>query len=268
MKKILFSALVGAMMISCSRDNDNTNPTTPQTPATNETGILPVKFISSIPGKVNEITIFSYNGNKLEKIFDNGIVWNVVYNGDFISYMHGDNGDFYEFHYDSNGNLISEKHKSTEKKYNIIYSFSESSLTAQKKSQEFNENGVLQYTINSNITYTLDSQKKPIKKIETSQRKFHLTNQDIKVIATSHYSNYNYFLKNIKGMDKLIYSHSNFIPQLFDYESIESNNSTFKVKAEYIVNTYNYPTKIVYKTEHPATGKYEDIAYFTIEYNK
>ena len=44
MKKLLFSALVGAMMISCSRDNDNTNPTTPQTPAISQTVILPTKL--------------------------------------------------------------------------------------------------------------------------------------------------------------------------------------------------------------------------------
>ena len=55
MKKLLFSALVGALIISCSRDNDSTNPTTPQTPATNETGILPVKFTSS-NGKIATMT--------------------------------------------------------------------------------------------------------------------------------------------------------------------------------------------------------------------
>ena len=55
MKKLLFSALVGAMIISCSRDNDNTNPTTPQTPATNETGILPTKLTFSQTGKADEV---------------------------------------------------------------------------------------------------------------------------------------------------------------------------------------------------------------------
>ena len=58
-------------MISCSRDNDNTNPTTPQTPATSEIGILPVKFTSS-NGKIATMT---YNGNKLAKIIDDGIIW-------------------------------------------------------------------------------------------------------------------------------------------------------------------------------------------------
>ena len=45
MKKFLFSALVGAMIISCSRDNDN--PTTPQTPAISQTVILPTKLTYS-----------------------------------------------------------------------------------------------------------------------------------------------------------------------------------------------------------------------------
>jgi len=67
MKKILFSALVGAMIISCSRDNDNTNPTTPQTLATNETGILPTKLTSSQTGEADKVTTFSYNGNMLIK---------------------------------------------------------------------------------------------------------------------------------------------------------------------------------------------------------
>ena len=58
MKKLLFSALMGAMMISCSRDNDNTNPTTPQTPATNEIGILPTKLTYSQTGKADEVITF------------------------------------------------------------------------------------------------------------------------------------------------------------------------------------------------------------------
>ena len=72
MKKLLFSALVGAMIISCSRDNDNTNPTTPQTPAISQTVILPTKLTSSRTGKADNVTTFSYNGNKLIKAtYDN-----------------------------------------------------------------------------------------------------------------------------------------------------------------------------------------------------
>ena len=85
MKKLLFSALVGAMIISCSRDNDNTNPTTPQTPATSETGILPVKFIYSRTGRANEVTAFSYNGNKLAKITSGSAQSIITYTNNLIT---------------------------------------------------------------------------------------------------------------------------------------------------------------------------------------
>ena len=58
-------------MISCSRDNDNTNPTTPQTPATNEIGILPTKLTYSETGKADEVITFSYDENKLVKLTHN-----------------------------------------------------------------------------------------------------------------------------------------------------------------------------------------------------
>ena len=67
MKKLLFSALVGALIISCSRDNDSTNPTTPQTPATNEIGILPGRITSSSNNSIDIEATYTYNGNKLVK---------------------------------------------------------------------------------------------------------------------------------------------------------------------------------------------------------
>ena len=40
-------------------------------------------------------------------------------------------------------------------------------------------------------------------------------------------------------------------------------------KAEYTLNTKNYPTKIIYKSPDHITGQYEESgAYDTIEYNK
>ena len=84
MKKLLFSALMGAMIISCSRDNDNTNPTTPQTPATNETGILPTKLTYSQTGKADEVITFSYNGNKLMKVTRDNKDVIYTYTGDLI----------------------------------------------------------------------------------------------------------------------------------------------------------------------------------------
>ena len=108
MKKLLFSALMGAMIISCSRDNDNTNPTTPQTPAISQTVILPTKLTSSRTGKADDVTTFSYNGNKLIKATYDNKDEIYTYTRDLITSINNPDGSSYVFNYDSNGNLISE----------------------------------------------------------------------------------------------------------------------------------------------------------------
>ena len=51
--------------------------------------------------------------------------------------------------------------------------------------------------------------------------------------------------------------------------STSNENYTYETKAEYTLNTNNYPTKIIYKTPDHITGQYEESgAYDTIEYNK
>ena len=100
MKKFLFSALVGAMMISCSRDNDSTNPTTPQAPAISQTVILPTKLTFSQTGKADEVATFSYNGNKLVKYTYDNKDQTYTYTGDFITSVRSED-DYTEFNYDS-----------------------------------------------------------------------------------------------------------------------------------------------------------------------
>ena len=210
MKKLLFSALMGAMIISCSRDNDNTNPTTPQTPATNETGILPVKFTSS-NGK---IATMIYNGNKLAKIIDDGTIWNVTYNGNLIKSIKSD-GNLYEFNYDSNGNLISEKliiyyNDNTTKSEEIefTYNLNGSNITGQKINKLYLTNGTLNETKTSTINYTLDAQKRPLT-TKTEYKRYSPANIltfEKKMLSTYQYANYNNIVKNIVGFDKLVYS--------------------------------------------------------------
>ena len=178
MKRLLFSALVGAMIISCSRDNDNTNPTTPQTPATNEIGILPMKYsYYDRSNKLSAEITFIYNGTKLTKLIHNdGDVSNVSYNGNLITSIINSEMSS-EFGYDSNGNLTSEKLKrfsnSTKTlEYEITYIINGSTVTAQKTSKNYNHlDGTLYSTSTSTITYTLDTQKRPIKSVEVSETK-------------------------------------------------------------------------------------------------
>ena len=296
MKKILFSALVGAMIISCSRDNDNTNPTTPQTPATNETGILPTKLTSSQTGEADKVTTFSYNGNKLIKATHDNKDVIYTYTGDLITSMNNPNESSYVFNYDSNGNLISEKTKfynGTIKisENDITYTVNGSTVTAQKISKNYNPlDGTYSSTTTSTITYTLDAKKRPIKEVEVSEKKDTAGNLIEKAndTTTYQYANHHSFSENIKGMDKLIYSSiaigggdsvNIFFPISYIKQEINKSfyhsgsshfnyNYTGESKVEYTLNTNNYPTKIQLKTKDSATGQYKNSISITIEYNK
>jgi len=299
MKKLLFSALVGAMIISCSRDNDNTNPTTPQTPATNEIGILPVKY-SYYDDRSNQLSAeitFIYNGTKLTKLIHNdGDVSNVSYNGNLITSIINSKMSS-EFGYDSNGNLTSEKLKrfsnSTKtSEDDITYTINGSTVTAQKISKNYDyTDGTLSSISTSTITYTLDAKKRPIKRVEVSEEKNtagDITQKENNTF-TYQYANHHSLIENIKGMDKLNYSSfaiggedsdNIFFPVSYIKQEINrsfyhsgslshNNNYTREYMVEYTLNTKNYPTKIQFKTKDPATGQYKNSDYYrTIEYNK
>ncbi len=297
MKKLLFSALVGAMIISCSRDNDSTNPTTPQTPAISQTVILPTKLTSSKTGKADEVSTFSYNGNKLVKATYDNKDEIYTYTGDLITSINNPNGGSYVFNYDSNGNLISEKGESYNgsikfNENNITYTVNGSTVTAQKISKNYDyTDGTLSSISTSTITYTLDAKKRPIKRVEVSEEKNtagDITQKENNTF-TYQYANHHSLIENIKGMDKLNYSSfaiggedsdNIFFPVSYIKQEINrsfyhsgslshNNNYTREYMVEYTLNTKNYPTKIQFKTKDPATGQYKNSDYYrTIEYNK
>ena len=286
MKKLLFSALMGAMMISCNRDNDNVSPA----PTIDDTSILPTKMTYSETGKADEVITFSYDENKLVKLTHNNKDVIFTYTGDLITSVRSE--DYYiKFGYDANGNLISEYEelynqgdKTNEK--NTTYTINGSTITAEQTSEILG-------TEVSTITYTLDAQKRPIKIVEVSEQKDvwgNITQKDDNTFIYQ-YADHHSFLKNIKGMDKLYYSsltikkekinglvfpfsytRGELITYLYDqpighYPSAEGY--TYQTKAAYTLNTNGYPTKIAYKTRDTVTlGLYEDNGYYTIEYNK
>ena len=296
MKKILFSALVGAMIISCSRDNDNSNPTTPQTPAISQTVILPTKLTYSKTGKADNVTTFSYNRNKLIKATYDNKDEIYTYTGDLITSINNPDGSSHIFNYDSNGNLISEKgefYDGTIKvlEENTTYTINGSTVTAQKISKNYSPlDGTYSSTTTSIITYTLDTKKRPIKIVEVSENKDtagNITQKNNKTF-TYQYANHHSFSENIKGMDKLNYSSvaiggedsdDIFFPISYAKKEInetlyhsgspyQNGNYTRESMVEYTLNTNNYPTKIQFKTKDPATGQYKNSSYYTIEYNK
>ena len=297
MKKLLFSALVGAMIISCSRDNDNTNPTTPQTPAISQTVILPTKLTYSKTGKADNVTTFSYNRNKLIKATYDNKDEIYTYTGDLITSINNPDGSSHVFNYDSNGNLISEKEESYSGTIKVLeenttYTINGSNVKAQKISKNYDDiTGTLSSISTSTITYTLDAKKRPIKSVEVSEERDSTGNLIEKTnnnTTTYQYANHHSLIENIKGMDKLNYSSfaiggedsdNIFFPVSYIKQEINrsfyhsgslshNNNYTREYTVEYTLNTNNYPTKIQFKTKDPATGQYKNSSYYTIEYNK
>ena len=293
MKKLLFSALMGAMIISCNRDNDNVSPA----PTIDDPSILPTKFTYFRFGDDEEVITFSYDGNKLVKLTQNNKDVIYTYTGDLITSVRSDD-KYLEFSYDANGNLMHEYEelynqgvKTNEK--STTYIVNGSTITAEQTSENYDSSGRwLNYTTVSTITYTLDAQKRPIKEVEVSEKKYATGKiaQKDNNISTYEYANHHSFLKNIKGMDKLYYSSlaiglKKISGMVFPYSYTkdEANatiydssgnpsldeNFAYETKAEYTLNTNNYPTKIVYKTKYYDTGEFEDGgSYYTIEYNK
>ena len=294
MKKFFFTALVGAMMISCSRDNDDIGS------VTNDTSILPTKFTHSRTSGEDIVYTFSYNGNKLVKITSGFYDEIFTYTGDLITSVRSNYG-YLEFGYDANGNLISEKlmNESGNKSVDdITYTINGSTVTAQRIYKAYNNfDGMLYSTITSNITYTLDEKKRPIKKVEVYESKDLVRNITDKGTDTYtfQYPNHHGFSENIKGMDKLSYSsfaigfervfdlynpYSYMIYLPFSYIKEDINSTTYhsdgfsyrgfgtdEFKTEYVVNAHNYPTRIEYKST-VEDSENRDNGYFTVEYNK
>ena len=299
MKKILFSALVGAMMISCSRDNDDTGS------VTNDTSILPTKMTySETNGKI--VYTFSYNGNKLVKITDGFYDEIFTYTRDLITSINYTAGKSFVFNYDSNGNLISEKYvnydsdKIKTSEYNITYAINGSTVTAQSVAKYYSQSDEV-LSITSNITYTLDEKKRPIKKVVVYEKKDIINNITYRGTNTFtfQYPNHHGFSENIKGMDKLYYSYFAFginrakdlnypvaywvyLPFSYFKEEMYVTRlypagipsphgfATDEGKIEYVVNAHNYPTRIKYKFKS-GSGEFESTindGYYTIEYNK
>ena len=289
MKKIFFTALVGAMMISCSRDNDDTGS------VTNDTSILPTKMTySETNGKI--VYTFSYNGNKLIKATHDNKDVIYTYTGDLITSMNNPNESSYVFNYDSNGNLISEKTKfynGTIKisENDITYIVNGSTVTAQKISKNYDDiNGTLSSITTSTITYTLDAKKRPIKSVEVSEERDSIGNLIEKTNnnTTYQYANHHSLIENIVGFDKLTYSdflsnNEDFPHNIVSYMKEDINRTYYhfggsphnesyinEVKVEYSVNANNYPIKIQPKAKNHINRQFETInnSYFTIEYNK
>jgi len=292
MKKLLFSALVGAMIISCSRDNDNTNPTTPQAPS--QSIILPKKLIHSIPNHPDEVSTLNYNGDKLKEIvFSDGGKIEITYTGDLITFVKNEDGETSDLRY-TNGILTSEIKKvfypngTIKRQIDYVYSYNGSQVTAQVTGMDYSNTRTPLYRRAGVVTYTLDAQKRPTKMVEQKDTFDGSNNKTSEYTSTETfvYTSHQNLLKDIKGMDKLYHSHFMLtdMDELYDKniseykeESTEvtilgGNRHTSNVKSEikytYITNANNYPVKQQESHKDPSKGGIfvDDEGYTTIKY--
>ena len=198
-----------------------------------------------------------------------------------------------EFGYDSNGNLTSEKTKFYNgtikaEENDITYTVNGSTVTAQKTFKNYNHlDGTLSSITTSTITYTLDTQKRPIKSVEVSKERdstANITFQKNKT-TTIQYANHHSPLKNIVGFDKLNYSdfttNDDVFTNTISYMREESKvtqyhggsnvvtNNVYETKHEYTINSNNYPIKEQEYYRSNSSGTYaKDRGQTIIEYNK
>ena len=292
MKKILFSALVGAMIISCSRDNDNTNPTTPQTP--NQSIILPKKLIHSTPNHPDEVSTLNYNGDKLKEIvFSDGGKIEITYTGDLITFVKNEDGETSDLRY-TNGILTSEIKKvfypngTIKNQMDYVYSYNGSEVIARVVEAKYNQIGIVQYKKTAVVTYTLDAQKRPTKIVEQEDTFDGSNNKTSEYSSTETfvYTSHQNLLKDIKGIDKLYHSHFMLtdMDELYNKNISEHKinatnitisggnryplNTTNEFKYRYTTNANNYPLKQEESHKDPSTGGVfvDSQDYTTIEY--
>ena len=217
-----------------------------------------------------------------------------TYTGDLITSMNNPNESSYVFNYDSNGNLISEKTKFYDgtiktSENDITYTINGSTVTAQKISKNYDyRDGTLSSITTSTITYTLDTQKRPIKSVEVSETKDttgNITFQENKT-TTIQYANHHSPLRNIVGFDKLNYSDfidhddeafTNTISYMKEESKVTQyhggsnvvTNNVYETKHEYTTNSNNYPIKEQEYYRSNSSGTYaKDRGQIIIEYNK
>lgn len=279
MKNVFILMLTSILCISCSRDDDNIVTATTGESTEN---LVPVS-ISIETDKPRTNTIFMYSSkNFLQMIeypdYDSGEM-NFTYNNSGlitqVALNAPRNGNPMEekgvFTYDNKNNLIKEvvTHTTEFGKTEVVinYEIKNSTIIAKRVEKDYDTNGKINYTEESTITYTLDSQKRPYKSEKNIN--FSITGGNPQLfedqINYSYHSD-NYIYKNIAGFKNLTYSEFFFnAPNGGIYFGVKNYISSLEANKNYQTeitnNTSNYPNKI---TKFNNKGEKEQT--YSIEY--
>lgn len=279
MKKSFILVLMSLVFTSCSRD-ENGSENTPN--LVTESSLVPVSIsIESDKPRTNTLFIYS-TGNLLQTIEypdynsgemyfsynEQGLISKVVLNAPRNGNPAEEKGIFT---YDSNKNLIREEvtHTTQVGRTEIVinYEIKGTSVTAKRVEKDYENDGSINYTEESVITYTLDSQKRPYKihqKISFSATGGTTQTYENQIDYSYHSDDYIY--KNITGFKSLTYSEYFFnAPNAGVYFGAKSYKSSLKENYNYRTettnNSSNYPNKIIL-----FDNKEQKIQTYSIEY--
>ncbi|MDO4224482.1 MAG: hypothetical protein Q4C75_01140 [Bergeyella zoohelcum] len=260
MKQSILALCLGALVVSCSRDDNGTDS---GNTGTTETAILPVK-LSYDSGETETLT---YNGNKIAKIEYKATdgyyaVATYTYEGNNIVSKK-------EASYDKDGKI--ENTETTTYSYfndklsKVVYVYNyadgstyqtSTSTFEYPSSTEIKETRTTTYSTSQTpryetSTYTLNAEGIIVKRVSTYTSDSSTSSRTY----TYTYDNKNGIAKNILGLDKIGFTEGNFSTK---YNVLNDGYYTY----EYEYNSNNYPIK------SKSTNQNGDVDIYTIEYNK
>lgn len=272
MKKLILPFVLGAMLVSCSRDNDDVATTpNPENPTTaTETPVLLTKLVNVEENGDVEITNFEYDGDKLTKIYGGytGGGWShesvITYTGDLITSIKGktsnNEGEETIFDYDEQNRLktVTETIKGSSAIYTATRYYTHNAdgtvVVREVEKRDYINASLSDTETEKTMTYTVVNGL--ITKVE------HNENGSISTGIYT-YDDKNAPLKNIRGIKEAIFEFFgegaiSFLPHNMTSFKEGSGTDTY----EYKYNDENYPVKA---TATNPQGNVETYEYF---YNK
>lgn len=268
MKKLILPFVLGAMMVSCSRDNDDAgltpNPNNPTTPA--ETPVLLTKVVNTEENGDVETTQFEYDGDKVTKISisaRNGTeAYEAVYTytGDLITFIKQKEGDGETSEttiaYDDQKRLKTStkisRGNTTVSTYTRHYTHNADGTVVVReiRKREYINGSFPNTESEKTITYTIVNGL--ITKVENTESGY--TSTDVYT-----YDDKNGPLKNIRGIKELVlenFDDGGVSSLKHNYTSVVSGQETYSYSYEYNANGYPKKVTAAYPNGRGATSEF------------
>lgn len=262
MKKLILPLVMGLMLGSCSRDNEENIVNNPITPPV-ETPILPTEMVEEDGGE-RIVTTFNYDIDKLKEIQtkspDNDwSKYSFTYSGDDITkiVMTESNGDKAEYNFVyQNGKLVSANYVHNESDYenraNITYTHNNDGTISINERVSSTNSQDANYRRHKNATtiLTFDANQDITKIAFTEENDHHIGDTKITTQYDTKFSPF----KNIKGLNPLIYDIVVDITEFSKYAKISQRRESNYTPKQNLSSPSRWIENTTYTNEYNANG--------------